>query len=114
MFSGFQGEDKRVQVPESFFASVLPQITSLAELKVTLHVFWRLAAQVGQPRLVSYQELAADPVLARALTAGRNPRPAEEWLREGLELAVTRGTLLHLRVQPEGDPPGAAESWYMV
>jgi DNA replication protein len=114
MFSGFQSEEKRVQIPESFFATVLPQITNPAELKVTLHVFWRLAAQVGQPRLLSYQELAADPVLTAALTAGRNPRPAEEWLREGLELAVARGSLLHLLVQVEDGPVAAAESWYLV
>jgi DnaD/phage-associated family protein len=113
MFNGFQSEEKRVSLPESFFTSVLPQITNLAELKVTLHVFYRLAAQVGQPRLLSYPELAEDRALAAALTAGRNPRPAAEWLREGLELAVARGTLLQLIVQPEG---GAAdeEFWYLV
>src|SRR5262245_10557391 len=114
MFSGFGAEEKRVQIPESFFTTVLPRITHPAELKVTLHVFWRLAAQVGQPRLLSYPELAADPVLLAALTAGRNPRPAEEWLREGLDLAVARGTLLHLLVQPEDGPPERAESWYLV
>jgi len=114
MFTGFPSDDRRVQLPESFFASVVPQITNLAELKVTLHLFWRLAAQVGQPRLVSYPELAEDRLLAAALTAGRNPRPAEEWLREGLELAVARGTLLQLAVQPETDPAEAAEVWYLV
>src|SRR5690348_18239305 len=99
MFNGFQSEEKRISLPESFFTSVLPQITNLAELKVTLHVFYRLAAQVGQPRLLSYPELAGDAALAATLTAGRNPRPAAEWLREGLELAVARGTLLQLIVQ---------------
>ena len=40
-------------LPESFFTVLSrPQITNLAELKVTLHVFWRLAAQDGQPRLL--------------------------------------------------------------
>ncbi|MDQ2809066.1 MAG: primosomal replication protein N, partial [Chloroflexota bacterium] len=70
MFSGFGTEEGRIPIPESFFASVLPSITHLAELKVTLHVLWRLAAQVGHPRLVSEPELAADPVLTGALTAG--------------------------------------------
>ena len=49
MFNGFQSEEKRISLPESFFTSVLPQITNLAELKVTLHVFYRLAAQVASP-----------------------------------------------------------------
>jgi len=111
MFNGFGSDEQRVQIPESFFTTVVPQITNLGELKVTLHMFWRLAAQVGQPRLVSYPELAADPTLAASLTAGRNPRPAEEWLREGLELAVARGTLLRLAVQAADGP---AESWYLA
>ncbi|MGI8589246.1 MAG: DnaD domain-containing protein [Chloroflexia bacterium] len=111
MFNGFRSDEERVQLPAGLLADIVPAITSLAELKVTLHLFWRLAAQVGQPRLLSYPELAADPVLAASLTAGRNPRPAKEWLREGLELAVARGTLLQLTVQPEG---GEAELWYMV
>jgi len=112
MFSGFGTDEGRVPIPESFFSAVLPGITHLAELKVTLHVLWRLAAQVGHPRLVSEAELAADPVLIGALSAGRSPRPAEEWLREGLELAVARGTLLQLIMQPEGSAP--AESWYLA
>ncbi|HUS14771.1 MAG TPA: hypothetical protein VM536_07100, partial [Chloroflexia bacterium] len=114
MFNGFQNEEGRVALPESFFGLVLPQITNLAELKVTLHVFWRLAAQVGHPRLVSYAELAEDAALGAALTAGRNPRPAEEWLREGLELAVARGTLLHLIIEPLGGGTAAPEFWYLV
>jgi DNA replication protein len=114
MFNGFGSDEARVQLPESFFSAVLPQITHVAELKVTLHVFWRLAAQVGQPRLLSYAELVEDQALAAALTAGRNPRPAAEWLREGLELAVTRGTLLRLIVQPENESAGPPESWYLV
>jgi len=114
VFSGFSAEEGRIPIPESFFAGILPGITHLAELKVTLHVLWRLAAQVGHPRLVSEPELAADPVLIAALTAGHSPRPAAEWLREGLELAVARGTLLHLIVQPDGTPTPPAESWYLA
>ena len=104
MFTGFLSDDRRVQVPERFVTEVLPAITSMAELKVTLHVFWLLGTKTGKPRCVCWSELAADETLARALTSTRSPRPAQEWLREGLELAVARGTLLQLVVAPDGGP----------
>src|SRR5215212_6394728 len=114
MFTGFLSDDRRVQVPERFVTEVLPAITNLAELKVTLHVFWLLGDKTGRPRAVSWSELAQDATLARGLTSSRSPRPAEEWLREGLELAVARGTLLHLVVAPDSGPPELAESWYLA
>jgi DnaD/phage-associated family protein len=114
MFTGFLSDDRRVQLPERFVTEVLPSITSLAELKVTLHVFMLLGYKTGKPRCVCWTELAQDAVLGRALTTGRSPRPAEEWLREGLELAVARGTLLHLVVAPDSGPPELAESWYLA
>src|SRR4051794_28785524 len=114
MFTGFLSDDRRVQVPERFITEVLPGITNLAELKVTLHVFWLLGDKTGRPRAVSWSELAQDATLARGLTSSRSPRPAEEWLREGLELAVARGTLLHLVVAPDSGPPELAESWYLA
>src|SRR5436309_573066 len=114
MFTGFVGDDRRVQMPERFITEVLPAITSVAELKVTLHVFWLLGTKTGKPRCVCWSELAADVTLARSLAGGRGPRPAEEWLREGLELAVARGTLLHLVVAPDVGPPELAESWYLA
>jgi DnaD/phage-associated family protein len=114
MFTGFLGDDRRVQVPERFVSEVLPAITSLAELKVTLHVFLLLGYKTGKPRCVCWTELAQDETLARSLTSGRSPRPAQEWLREGLELAVARGTLLHLVVAPDIGPPELAESWYLA
>ena len=114
MFTGFRSDDRRIQLPERFVTEVLPAITSMAELKVTLHVFWLLGTKTGKPRCVCWTELAADETLARGLTSTRGPRPAQEWLREGLELAVARGTLLQLVVAPDGGPPDLAESWYLA
>ena len=62
MFTGFLSDDRRVQVPERFVTEVLPAITSLAELKVTLHVFWLLGYKTGKPRCVCWSELARDAV----------------------------------------------------
>jgi DnaD/phage-associated family protein len=87
----------------------LPQIDSLPELKVTLHVIWLLHQRTGQPRCVSREELLRDGVLLRGLKRpGQSPQRLVE---EGLERAVARGTLLHLTAQTED---GEESDWYFV
>jgi DNA replication protein len=74
-------------------------------MKVTLYLFWRLArsgAGVTAPRMVSLSELESDEKLKATLAQGKGPRRFEEALREGLELAVGRGTLLQLRISDLG------------
>ena len=97
-------------LPESFFTVLLPRIESMAELKVTLYL-QRLFSRRGAPRAVSLGRLEADRLLLRALKPTPGPRPAEETLREGIELAVTRGTLLHLAVSDSPDP---RLRWYLL
>jgi DNA replication protein len=94
-FTGFPaGHMRFTSVPDLFFSKLLPAIDSLAELKVTLHLFWVLYHKRGYPRAVSRRELLGDPTLRRALAfMGGSP---EEALDEGLKQAVTRGTLLHV------------------
>jgi len=87
----------------------LPQIDSLPELKVTLHVIWLLYRKKGQPRCVSREELLGDGVLLRGLKiSGRSPQHLVE---EGLERAVARGTLLHLTARTED---GEELNWYFI
>lgn len=93
-FAGFPSKTSYTALPTPFFKELLPQIDDLVELKVTLYVLQRLIRKGGQPRLVSYPELAADHLLLKSL-----PPPEEEALRQGLEKAVKRGTLLHLTVE---------------
>jgi DnaD/phage-associated family protein len=108
-FTGFPpGRNPFVPLPEQFFTHVLPEIDDLSELKVTLHLFWLLSRQRGTPRCASDRELLADPLLRRALRRRGDPRPPEERLRAGLELALARGTLLRVRVRVDGD----VVSWY--
>jgi len=114
MFTGFRSDDRRIQLPERFVTEVLPGITSMAELKVTLHVFWLLGTKTGKPRCVCWTELAADEALARGLTSTRSPRPAQEWLREGLKYVVAVSAIAKLVVAPDGGPAGLAESWYLA
>ncbi|SRR5579885_820839 len=108
-FSGFPaGKNPSVPLPEQFFTALLPEIEDYAELKVTLHLFWLLAQKRGTPRCASERELAADPILRRSLRRKGDPRPPEERLRAGLELAVARGTLLCVRLRLDDE----LVSWY--
>ena len=108
------GKNPYVPVPEAFFTTLLPEIEDSAELKVTLHLFWLLAQKQGNPRCASDRELLADAMLMRSLKRQGDPRPAEERLRQGLEQAVARGTLLriHLRLVSEGKQEAEVIAWY--
>lgn len=97
-------------LPESFYTATLPRIESLAELKVTLHLHW-LLTRPGGARAVSLSALESDRLLLSGVKPGPGPRPAEEIMREGLELAVTRGSFLHLTVGEGGD---SRRRWYLL
>jgi DNA replication protein len=95
-FSGFPpGKVRSVGLPESVFTELVPLIDDLAELKLTLHVMWRLRRQRGQVRYLRRADLASD----RVLLSGLGDAPAEA-LDRALKRAVERGTLL--RVEPAG------------
>jgi DnaD/phage-associated family protein len=83
-------------VPASFFTELLPQITNISELKVTLHFIYLAGRKRGEPKWVGYWELEASQDLLQGLRRGGDPRPPQEHLREGLELAIARGTLLRI------------------
>jgi DnaD/phage-associated family protein len=109
-FTGFTTE-ALVGLPPELFTEVLPQIVLASELKVTLHVFYRLSRQRGAaPRRVSWDELAADRVLRRGLRSVSKVREPDELLAEGLDAALRRTTLL-LVVAPDD---GRSKNWYLV
>ncbi len=114
-FTGFpSGKNPYVPVPEVFFTVLLPEIEDSAELKLTLYLFWLFSQRHSEPRCVSDRELLADRTLLRSLKRRGDPRPSEERLRQGLDLAVARGTLLriHLRLVSEGNDQGEVIGWY--
>lgn len=92
-FSGFPRKGRLIRIPGLFFSDLLPQIDHLGELKVTLYCFWRLQQQKGQRLYIRASEIAADRVFMAGL--GVREEDQHETLREGLERAVARGTLLH-------------------
>jgi DnaD/phage-associated family protein len=108
-FAGFPaGRLPTTPVPNLFFSELLPAIDHLAELKVTLHLFWLIGKKAGELRYARLDELLADDHLLAGLP--KTSMAAEEALMDGLERAVARGTLLHYTVRR----PGGAEEWYMV
>lgn len=107
-FAGFpDGRLSSIRVPDLFFAELLPQIDTLAELKVTLHLFW-LLQQRHDALAVSQAELERDGVLLAGLAPdGETARRALDGaLRAGLE----RGSLLALRATSDDQEA----LWYTV
>jgi DnaD/phage-associated family protein len=95
-FGGFPQKGRLTKIPGLFFSDLLPQIDSLPELKVTLYCFWRLQQKEGQLVYLTGRELSADPIFLSGL--GARDDECREALQDGLERAVTRGTLLHVQV----------------
>ncbi|MDH5364804.1 MAG: DnaD domain protein [Dehalococcoidia bacterium] len=93
-FSGFPAEVEFTSLPDVFFTHVVPQIQDLAELKVTMYIFYLLSHKQGYPPFVTYGELLSQ----KALMTGID----EEVLRYALHLAVNRGAILHLNLKIDG------------
>jgi DnaD/phage-associated family protein len=75
----------------------LPEIDSLAELKVTLHFLWVHYRQARQ--VIARNELLADETLVHSLAL--LDEDIEHALTQGLARAVERGTLLYAQVEDE-------------
>lgn len=99
-FSGFPSRMSFTPLPNLFFSALLPKIEDMAELKVTLHIFWTLYQKRGYPKFITYQELLGDKTLMSGM-GGETGSPAE-LLKHGLELANHRGTILHLTLEKDG------------
>jgi len=93
-FSGFPAEVEFTSLPDILFTQAMPQIQDLAELKVTMYIFYLLNHRQGHPPFVTYGELLSQ----EALMTGMD----EEALRHALDLAVNRGTILHLNLKIDG------------
>jgi DNA replication protein len=101
-FPGFPsgGRVEYTSVPNIFFSNLLPHITDMAELKVTLHIIAALYIKKGSPRYVTESELLQNASLVAGLKAlGGNP---EQTLRNALGLAAERGAFICLPVEING------------
>jgi DNA replication protein len=90
-FAGFPSGALATAIPNLFFTAVLPRITDPAELVVSVYFFFAHSRKKGQPRFLTYAELAADDILVAALDS-----LGEGALRRGLDAGVERGTLLRV------------------
>ena len=97
-FNGFPLRMQFTPLPNLFFSHLLPQISDIVELKITLHIFWTLYPKKGYPRFTTYRELLDSKSLLTSLGEGK----PEEALRNGLEMATKRGTILHLALDRDG------------
>jgi len=79
LFAGFPQKMRFTPLPNIFFSDLLPHINDIIELKITLHIFWSL--------------------YDKTLMAGIGNA---DKLSEGLERALSRGTLIHLTLDREG------------
>jgi DnaD/phage-associated family protein len=100
-FTGFPAKMKFTAIPNSFFSALLPQISDIAELKTTLHIFQIIYQKRGYPRFTTYKELLASKSLMSSLTG---TSPPDNILRHALETATSRGTILHLLLDRDGTP----------
>ena len=107
-FSGFPARMQFTPIPNVFFSRLLPQISDIAELKTTLHIFWSLYHKRGYPRFITYGELLRNTSLMTGLR--EVAKPPDEVLRKALEMATRRGTILHVAL----DRDGATEDIYFL
>lgn len=101
-FKGFPARTQYTPLPSLFFSALLPQISDITELKVTLHILATLYRKRGYPRLVSLGELLESTSLMRGLS--RTDEPPAEALVRALKMATERGTILHLVLDKGGAP----------
>ena len=107
-FKGFPAKMQFTPLPNLFFSTLLPQISNITELKLTLHIFEALYQKRGYPRFVTYRELLGNTSLMSSLRQAA--KPPGEVLHTALEMATRRGTILHIVL----DRDGVAEDFYFL
>lgn len=111
-FGGFLvTEEPSLAIPRVFITEVLPQLTDLAELKVTLCVFDLLAEMEGYEAPLEEATIYRHGALRASLKRLGSPKEPDESIGRGLELAVSRGTLLRFAAE---HADGHSRSWCLL
>ena len=74
-FSGFPSKTQYCPLPRIFFSVLLPEITDITELRVTLYTLAALYQKPGYPRYVTAKELLGNISLRQCL---KHPGESEE------------------------------------
>ncbi|CAA9586214.1 MAG: DnaD/phage-associated domain protein [uncultured Thermomicrobiales bacterium] len=85
-----------VPVPRAFFTDILPGVSTIEELQVTLVALRLFDEAGGYDSPVAERSIVRDSALRTALRIEGSPREPDKRIAQGLELAVARGTLLRL------------------
>ena len=93
-FNGFPARMEFTPVPNVFLNNLLPEITDMAELKLTLHLFRLLYFKKGFPQFVTFNELANDAGLMASMK--ENDNSPKKYSSQALESAIQRKTILHI------------------
>ena len=101
IFSGFPDRVEVTPIPNLFFTVAMSQIKDLTELKVVLHIFWKLSRRRGYPRFITYNELLSDNVLIDNIGEGEKTR--DTVLRRALDLAVRHNIITYLKIDDSGE-----------
>jgi DnaD/phage-associated family protein len=108
-FGGFTaGKTHLTPIPNEFFAEVLPLVDDLAEIKVILYTFWRLAQGVGDVRYVRLDDALADLIFLAGM--GATPAEQEAATRRAFTRAAQRGVLIEIEVKRAAN----VEKWYFL
>ena len=111
-FGGFLvSEEPSLPVPRAFVEEVLPQLADIAEVKVSLAVFDLLAERGGYEAPLAEEEVYRHAPLRTGLKRLGSPKEPDESIGRGLELAVSRGTLLRFVADHGGR---RRDSWYLL
>ncbi len=95
-FAGLpEGRLAATSLPNLVFTELVAGVDDLAELKVTLHIFWTLALHPRKHPGFALRELQGDPLVQHSLSVIAGD--SQDTLDRALERAVVRGTLLRIR-----------------
>src|SRR5262249_22078312 len=104
------GETETIPIPESFLTEAAAAITDLGELHVSLAAFRLADARGGWLEPVPEYALLRDRVLRKALKRDGSLREPDSAIRNGLDLAAGRGTLVTFATELGSD----RRAWYFV
>lgn len=114
-FGGFlTSEEPSLQMPRVFVEEVLPQIADNAELRVTICLFDLLAEAGGYDAPLAEETVYRHAALRASLKRLGSPKEPDESIGRGLELAVSRGTMLRFMATPAEGANGRGQSWYLL
>jgi DnaD/phage-associated family protein len=103
VFVGFGPSDENpVSIPGILFRDLLAEIDDLAELKLTIYLFWRLNQSEGDFPYIKCQEIQSDAIFMAGL--GQDSQAAGIALANALDRAVARRTVLR-SLEPEDAAP---------